>query len=188
MSPRVREKGALSQTAGGPGPPMGSRTPTYYPDPSAGREQTPRLGGSGAATCPQVQVRARPRRFPGKTRPPTAFNAVDVSVLCHSKARGDLCQAVPLTAHYQGTKCRLWRRPRHARQTATPVRCDNSATEYHNAYAVDPTAYAASYTASTGASPMGQEKTPLGQRVYRVMKLIRQEILHHGSTISVYLV
>ena len=29
----------------GPGPPTGSRTPTYYSDPSAGREQTPRLGG-----------------------------------------------------------------------------------------------------------------------------------------------
>ena len=38
-----------------------------------------------------------------------------------------------------------------------------------------------------GASPMGQEKTPLGQRVYRTMKYIRQEILHHCSTINVYL-
>jgi len=46
--------------------------------------------------------------------------------------------------------------------------------EYHNAYAVDPTVYAATYTASTGASPMGQVKTPLGQRVYRAMKRIRQ--------------
>ena len=27
--------------------------------------------------------------------------------------------------------------------------------EYHNSYAVDPTVYAATYTASTGASPMG---------------------------------
>ena len=32
-------------TAGGPGPPMRSRTPVYCPDPSPGREQTPRLGG-----------------------------------------------------------------------------------------------------------------------------------------------
>ena len=47
---------------------------------------------------------------------------------------------------------------------------------YHNAYAVDPTVYAATYTASTGASPMGQVKTPLGQRVYRAMKRIQQEI------------
>ena len=48
--------------------------------------------------------------------------------------------------------------------------------------------YAASYTTSTGALPMGQEKTPLGQRVYNAMKRIRQEILHHCSTIIVYLV
>ena len=69
-----------------------------------------------------------------------------------------------------------WRHPRHARQSATPVRHDSSATEYHNAYAVDPTVYAATYTASTGTSPMGQVKTPFGQRVYRAMKHIRQEI------------
>ena len=31
---------------------------------------------------------------------------------------------------------------------------------HHDAYAVDPTVYAATYTASTGASPMGQVKTP----------------------------
>ena len=31
---------------------------------------------------------------------------------------------------------------------------------HHDAYAVDPTVYAATYTTSTGASPMGQEKTP----------------------------
>jgi len=51
--------------------------------------------------------------------------------------------------------------------------------EYHNAYAVDPTVYAATYTASTGASPMGQVKTPLGQIVYMVMKRIRQKIHKH---------
>ena len=39
-----------------------------------------------------------------------------------------------------------------------------------------------------GASPMGQEKTPLGQRVYMTMKRIRQEILYHCNTISIYLV
>ena len=57
-----------------------------------------------------------------------------------------------------------------------PVRHDSSATEYHDAYAVDPTVYAATYTASTGASPMGQGKTPLGQRVYKAMKRIQKEI------------
>ena len=62
------------------------------------------------------------------------------------------------------------------------------AMEFHNAYAVDPIVYAATYTASTGASPMGQEKTLLDQRVYRTMKCIQQEILHRCSTISVYLI
>ena len=32
--------------------------------------------------------------------------------------------------------------------------------EYHNTYAVDPTVYATTYIASTGALPMGKEKTP----------------------------
>ena len=60
-----------------------------------------------------------------------------------------------------------------------PVRHDSSATEYHNTYAVEPTVYAAAYTASTGASPMGQVKTPLGQRVYSAMKRIRGEFFNH---------
>ena len=62
------------------------------------------------------------------------------------------------------------------------------AFSHRDAYAVDPTVYAATYTTSTGASSMGQEKTPLGQRVYKTMKHIRQEILHHCTTISIYLV
>ena len=60
-----------------------------------------------------------------------------------------------------------------------PVRHDSSATEYHNVYAVHPTVYAATYTASTGASPMGQVKTPFGQKVYSAMKRIREEIFNH---------
>ena len=59
---------------------------------------------------------------------------------------------------------------------------------HYDACTVASTDYTASYTTSTGASPMGQEKTPLGQRVYRTMKRIRQEILDHCSTISIYLV
>ena len=55
------------------------------------------------------------------------------------------------------------------------VRHDSSAMENHNACAVDPTVYAATYNASTGASPMGLVKTPLGQRVYRAMKRIWKE-------------
>ena len=90
-------------------------------------------------------------------------------------------RTVLLVARYQGAQYSRWR---HARQSATPVRHGNSAMEFHNAYAVDPTVYTATYTTSTGASPMGQEKTPIGQRVYRTEKHIRQEILHHCSTIS----
>ena len=88
----------------------------------------------------------------------------------------------------RGQQYSRWRHPCHARQSATPVRHDSSATEYHNAYAVDPTVYAATYTASTGASPMGQVKTPFGQRVYSAMKRIREEILNHCSTISVFFI
>ena len=69
-------------------------------------------------------------------------------------------RTVLLVARYQGAQYSRWRHSRHARQSATPVRHDNSATEYHNAYTVDPIVYAATYTASTGASPMGQERTP----------------------------
>ena len=83
-------------------------------------------------------------------------------------------RTVLLTARYQGAQCSRWCHPRHTRQSATPARHDSSATEYHNAYTVDPTVYAATYTASTGASPMGQVKTPLGQRVYSAMKHIRK--------------
>ena len=110
-----------------------------------------------------------------------------LSVLCHTRARGDFSQAVLLIARYQGAQCSRWHRPRHALQSATPVRHDSSATEYHNAYAVVPTLCAATYTASTGASPMGQVKTPLGQRVYRAMKRIQKEI-HKALLMSFWMV
>ena len=87
-----------------------------------------------------------------------------------------------------GAQCSLWRRPRHARQSATPVRHDSSAMEYHNGYAVDPTVYASTYTISTGASPMAQVNTPLGQRVYRAMKRIQQKILNQCSSVNVFFV
>ena len=161
----------------GPGPPYTIRTPLRE-----GLDTPP--GGSGAATCPQA--RARQPSFPWKTCPPTAFDAGGSEVLCRSRARGDFCQAVLLVARYQGAQYSRWHHLRHARQSATPVRHDNSATEYHNGYAVDPTVYAASYIAPTGAPPMGQIKTPLGQRVYRTRKRIREEIPNHCSTISIF--
>ena len=160
-----------AKTAGGPGPPTRSQTPIYYPDPSAGREQTPRLGGGPEP--PRVRRRRYARgcqASSGRLAHLPHSMRETLSVLCYSRARGDFCQAVLLVARYQGAQYSRWRHSCHARQSATPVRHDNSATEYHNAYVVDPTVYAATYTASTGASPMGQEKTPLGQRVYRTMK------------------
>ena len=59
---------------------------------------------------------------------------------------------------------------------------------HYDACTVASTDYAASYTTSTGASPMGQKKTPLGQRVYKTTKRIWQEMLHRYTTISIYLV
>ena len=109
-------------------------------------------------------------------------------MLCRSRARGDFCQDVLLVARYQGAQYSRWRHSHHARQSATPDRHDDSATEYHNGYTVDPTVYTATYTASTGALPMGQVKTPFSQRVYNAMKHIREEVLNHCSTISVFLI
>ena len=57
---------------------------------------------------------------------------------------------------------------------------------HHDAYAVDPTVYAATYTTSTSASPMGQMNPLLCQRVHRAMKRIREDILNHCSTINVF--
>ena len=56
---------------------------------------------------------------------------------------------------------------------------------HHDTYAVDPIFYAATYTISTGASPMGHVNPLLGQRVHRAMKRIRGEILNRCSTINV---
>src|SRR6185369_13761179 len=55
---------------------------------------------------------------------------------------------------------------------------------HYDAYTVASADYAASYIAPTGTSPMGQIKTPLGQRVYRAMKRIREEILNRCSSIE----
>ena len=57
---------------------------------------------------------------------------------------------------------------------------------HYDAYTVASTDYAASYIAPTGASPMGQIKTPLGQRVYRAMKRIQEEILNRCSSIEAF--
>src|SRR6185437_16873888 len=73
VSPRVPEKGALTRNSREP------RTSHGVPDPHIlsgplGREGTDTPpGGSGAATCPQTQIRARLPSFLGKTWPHTAF-------------------------------------------------------------------------------------------------------------------
>jgi len=60
VSPRVLAKGALSQTAGGPGPPTGSRTPMHCPDPSAGREtDTPLEGVQSCHVSADTGTRSR---------------------------------------------------------------------------------------------------------------------------------
>ena len=141
----------------GPGPPYTIRTPQQ------GGSRHPAWGVRGRHVSVGAGARARLPSFLGKTCPPTASMREMLSALCHSRARGDFCQAVLLIAHYQGAQCSRWRHPRHARQSAMPDRHDS-------------TVYATTYTASTDTSPMGQVKTPLGQRVYRAMKHIRQEI------------
>ena len=55
---------------------------------------------------------------------------------------------------------------------------------HYDAYMVALTDCAACYIAPTGASLMGQIRTPLGQRVYRAMKHIREEILTRCSSIE----
>jgi len=57
---------------------------------------------------------------------------------------------------------------------------------HYDAYTVASTDYAASYIAPTGASPMRQIKTPLGQRVYMAMKHIQEEILSRCSSIEAF--
>jgi len=161
-------RGPGPHTLSGPLSGKGTDTPTGGPDPPRVRRRRHARGHQASS--------GRLAHLPHSMRG-------TLSALC--RARGDFCQAVLLIARYQGTQYSRWRHPRHARQSATPVRHDSSTTEYHNAYAVDLTVYAATYTASTGASSMGQVKTPRRSRDYSA-KHIREEILNHCSTIYVF--
>ena len=137
MSPRIPEKKALrAKRLGAPDPPRGPGPPHTIRTPQRGENRYPTRGVRSRHVPAGGGTSARPQRFPGKARPPTAFNTVDEGTLC-CRARGDICQAVLLTARYQGAQCN-WCHPRHARQSATPARHNSSATEYHNSYAVDP--------------------------------------------------
>ena len=159
---RRRERSA--KTAGAPDPPWGPGPPYTIRTPQRGRNRHPAWGGPEP---PRIRRRRHARgceASSGRLAHLSHSMREALSTLCHSRARGDFCQAVLLIARYQGAQCSRWHHSCHARQSATPVRHDSSATEYHNSYAVDPTVYAATYTVSTGASPMEQVKTPFGQR------------------------
>ena len=125
-----------TKTAGAPDPPRGPGPPRVQ-TPQRGENRHPTRGVRSRHVSEGGGTRARPRRFPGKARPPTAFNAVNEGAL-YCRARCDFCQAVLLTARYQGAQCSRWCHPRRTRQSATPARHDSSATEYHNSYEVDP--------------------------------------------------
>ena len=135
------EGSAQGQNGQGPRTPHGVPDPHILSGPLSGREQTPRLGG------PKPPHVRRSRYACGHQAPSERLAHLPhsmreaLSALCHSRARGDFCQVVLLIARYQGAQCSRWRHPCHAHQSATPVRHDSSATEYHNAYAVDPTVY-----------------------------------------------
>jgi hypothetical protein len=129
-----------------------ARTSHRVPDtqilsgPSAEREQTPRLGGP---ETPRVRRRRYAHGCQASSERlahlPYSMREM-LSALYHSRDRGDFCQAVLLVARYQGAQSTRWRHSHNARQSATPDRHDDSAMEYHNAYAVDPIVYAATYT------------------------------------------
>ena len=57
---------------------------------------------------------------------------------------------------------------------------------HYDAYTVASTDYAANYITPAGASPMGQIKTPLGQRVEGAIKHIQEEILDRCSSIKAF--
>ena len=162
-----RERSTQPKQSGAPDLPRGPGPPNTIRTPQRGGNRHPAWGGPEA---PRVRRRRHAHgREASSGRLAHLPHSIreTLSALCHGRARGHFCQAVLLIACYQGAQCSRWRHPRHARQSATPDRHDSSA------YAVDPTVYAATYTASTGASPMGQVKTPLDQRSYSAIRRIR---------------
>ena len=126
---------------------------------------------------------AGPHGFHWKTRLPTAFNAVEGSALCHSRARGGFCQVALLVACYQGAQSSRWQKPTPRMSIYYASWTRRLGFAHYDAYTVVSTDYAASYIAPTGASPT---ETPLGQRGYRAMKHIREEILNRCSSIEAF--
>ena len=163
---RRRERSA--KTAGGPGPPTGSRTPIYYPDPSAGREQTPRLG----------QVRSRHVSAGAGTRAAAKLPREDSPTyrIQYGRRKCALPQQSPRRLLPGCTVDRAL--PRHTVQPLAPPTprlsvCYASWTRrlafaHHDAYAVDPTVYAATYTTSNGRLADGtpRSESPQGDEAY----------------------
>ena len=165
-----------------------TRTPIYYPDPSAGREQTPRLG----------QVRSRHVSAGAGTHAALKLPREDSPTyrIQYGRRKCALPQQSPMRLLPGCTVDRAL--PRHTVQPLAPPTQRTSACyaswtrrlgfAHHDAYAVDPTVYAATYTTSTGGSPTGQVNPPLGQRVCSAMKCIRGEILNRCITINAFFV
>ena len=99
-------------------------------------------------------MRAGPRGFPWKTRLPTVFNTVGGAKPEAAFARLH-CWLRVTKAHSAVAGAA------HAAYVSLQCQLDTTARfRHYDACMVASTSYAASYTTSTGASPMGQEKTP----------------------------
>ena len=127
VTPRVPEMGTLSQNRrGAPDPPRGPGPHILSGPLNREGTDTPLGGVRSRHVFAGAGTHARPRGFLEKTRHLPHSMREALSALCHSRARGDFCQTVLLIAHYRGAQCSRWRHPRHARQSATPVRHDSS--------------------------------------------------------------
>ena len=154
VTPRVQKGGSP------PPKPLGPRTPPgpgphILSGPLGGWNRHPawvrsRHVSTGAGT------HAAPLGFLWKTRLPTAFNAVDGSAPCHSRARGVFLPGctVDRVLPRRVVQSLALSTPRMSVYYASWTRRLGFAC--YDAYTVDPAAYAASYITPTGALPMGQ--------------------------------
>ena len=82
VSPRDPEKKALrAKQLGAPDPPRGPGPPHTTQTPQQGENRHPARGVRSRHVPAGGGTHAWSRRFPGKARPPTAFNAVDEGTL-----------------------------------------------------------------------------------------------------------
>jgi len=184
VTPRVPEKGALSQNSRGPRTSHGVPDPHILSGPLSGEGTDTPAGGVPSRHVSAGAGTHAAAKLPRKDSP--------IYRIQYGRRKCVLPQQSPRRLL---TGCTVDRAlPRHTIQPLAPPTprmsvCYASWTRrlafaHHDAYAVDPTVYAATYTTSTGASPTGQVNPLLGQRVHRAMKHIRGEILNHCSTIK----